>query len=124
MHDIRRTYVEGLAAAGYPHLPLEELLACRIHEVTPDFIAQLRSLGYEQVPLEDLIALRVHEVTIDFIERQRAKGEKPSIEDPRCRSTARKNERIARASSRISRYLQAASIRPRMPRRRAIGSFE
>ena len=41
-----RAFIDELAALGYERVPLDDLVALRIHGASPEFIRGLAALGY------------------------------------------------------------------------------
>ena len=63
MIDVTVAHVRGLAQAGYPNLPLDDLIRTRIHKVTPEFVRDLAAVGYKNIAVEDLIKMGIHGAT-------------------------------------------------------------
>lgn len=54
-------------------IPLDRVIAFKVHGVTPEFIAELASLGYTRVDPDDLVSLRIHGVTGESIQKINAR---------------------------------------------------
>lgn len=57
-HGVDSSYVEALAALGYPNPSLDDLVRLRDHGVTAPFVARLKAHGYANLSAADLIRLR------------------------------------------------------------------
>jgi beta-lactamase regulating signal transducer with metallopeptidase domain len=66
-------FIEGLAAAGYRDLSVDDLIRLKTHGVTPEFARQVQAAGL-QPSAEELVKLRIHGVTPEFIAETKGAG--------------------------------------------------
>jgi hypothetical protein len=55
-------------------LTADQLIACKIHNVTPEFLASLKQRGLEAKTLQDAISYRIFEITPEFVAGMKAVG--------------------------------------------------
>ncbi|MDE3137134.1 MAG: M56 family metallopeptidase, partial [Acidobacteriota bacterium] len=65
------SYIEEMAAAGYPNLSADELIALKMQGVTPEYARQLRAAGFAPQARE-LVAMRTMGVTPDYAKQMKA----------------------------------------------------
>src|SRR2546425_602714 len=62
-----RAFRGELATLGYERVPMDKLIALRIHGASVEFIRGLAGLGYKQLPVDQLVALRIHGASLEFV---------------------------------------------------------
>lgn len=67
-------FTEEMAAAGYPNLTANELVALKHQGVSGDFVRELRTAGYDRLPVDQLLALRIHGVSGEFARSMNSAG--------------------------------------------------
>lgn len=72
------SYVQEIAAAGYPHLSADDLIAFKTQGVTAGYIRQIRAAGFTP-PAGQLLAMRVTGVTGDYAKQMKASFPKITI---------------------------------------------
>jgi beta-lactamase regulating signal transducer with metallopeptidase domain len=68
------SYIDEMAAAGYPNLTVDQLVAMRSQGVTPDYIRELSAAGYDHLEVNKLVAFRIHGITGDYARAMNAAG--------------------------------------------------
>jgi len=66
-------WLDGIQAAGFRNLDVDQLIALKIHGVTGEYIRQIRAAGLQLTP-DELVAFRIHGVTADFINELKQTG--------------------------------------------------
>jgi beta-lactamase regulating signal transducer with metallopeptidase domain len=66
-HRITPEYIRGMTAAGYPHLPLWQLVDLQDHGIEPAYVQGLRDSGYRHLLPFRIIALHDHGITADWL---------------------------------------------------------
>jgi beta-lactamase regulating signal transducer with metallopeptidase domain/predicted metallopeptidase len=64
------SYIEEMAAAGYPNLSADDLIALKMQGVTPEYARQIRAAGFA-VPARKLIAMRTMDVTPEYAKQMK-----------------------------------------------------
>jgi len=67
------SYIDGMKAAGFPDLTVDQLIALKIQDVTPDYVREVREQGLNPTA-DNLIAMRVQGITADYVREWRAAG--------------------------------------------------
>jgi beta-lactamase regulating signal transducer with metallopeptidase domain len=65
------SYVREIAAAGYPHLSVNQLIAFKMQNVTPDYIRAIRAAGFTP-SANQLLAMRLMGVTPAYAKQMKA----------------------------------------------------
>ena len=65
--DVRRSLIDGIAAARYPIPKIDDLMAMTAVGVTPAYIAELARLGYRPASIEKLVEFRALSITPAYI---------------------------------------------------------
>lgn len=65
------SYIDGMKAAGYGDLTVDELVAMKIQGITPEYVRGFKEQGVKVDP-DDLIALKVQGVTPEYVKQMRA----------------------------------------------------
>jgi beta-lactamase regulating signal transducer with metallopeptidase domain len=65
------SYIDGMKAAGYGDLTVDELVAMKVQGITPDYVREMKAAGFK-VDADDLIAMKVQGVTPEYAKRLRA----------------------------------------------------
>jgi beta-lactamase regulating signal transducer with metallopeptidase domain len=65
------SYTREMAAAGYPHLSADELIAFKTQGVTPEYIRGIRAAGFAP-SAHQLLAMRVMGVTAEYAKQMKA----------------------------------------------------
>ncbi len=65
------SYVDGMKAAGYGDLTVDELVAMKVQGVTPDYVKQMREAGLK-LDVDELIGLKVQGITPEYVRQMRA----------------------------------------------------
>lgn len=63
------SYIDGMTAAGYTKLSVDELVEMKQHGVSPEYVKALKSLGYPLPSVETVVRLVDHGVSIGYIKR-------------------------------------------------------
>ncbi|MBQ0734273.1 M56 family metallopeptidase [Aquimarina celericrescens] len=69
-------FMKAFADLGYTNVPIDDIIALKIHNVTPEFIKKYNAAGYKNIPLDRVIALKIHNVTPEFINSFKKAGYK------------------------------------------------
>ena len=69
--DEENTSQEKAKGAKRP-IPLDQIIAFKVHGVTPEFVAEIASLGYTRVDPDALVSLRVHGIDAEYIRKTNA----------------------------------------------------
>jgi hypothetical protein len=56
---------------GYNNIPLDKLIAMRIHSVNGKFVQEMKDQGFSNLTIDELIKLRIHGVDSGYIRRMR-----------------------------------------------------
>lgn len=67
-------FLTGMAEAGFRNLPVDQLIALKVHGVTPEFARSVKQAGYASVTPEQLINLRIHGVDAGFMQEVKGEG--------------------------------------------------
>ena len=67
-------FIDGLAAAGYQNLSVDELVSFKIHGVTPEFVRDVEALGLGHPKPDEMVSMRIHNVTPEFIKDLKTAG--------------------------------------------------
>jgi beta-lactamase regulating signal transducer with metallopeptidase domain len=67
----KSSYIDGMKAAGYDNLSVDELIALKIQGVTPEYVKGMRDLGLHP-RADDLIGMKVQGITPDYVREMRA----------------------------------------------------
>ncbi len=51
-------FINEMRALGYHNLPLDKLIAMKIHGVSSKFVKEMSNMGYRDFPVDQLIAFR------------------------------------------------------------------
>jgi Zn-dependent protease with chaperone function len=73
-------FIDGLAAAGYRDLSVDQLIKLKTHGVTPEYVRGMQAAGL-QPSADELAKLRVHGVTPEYVRGIQATGLTPSVEE-------------------------------------------
>jgi beta-lactamase regulating signal transducer with metallopeptidase domain len=65
------SYIDGMKAAGYGDLTVDELVAMKIQGVTPEYVREMRELGLK-LDADELIGLKMQGVTPQYVKEMRA----------------------------------------------------
>ncbi len=65
------SYVEGMKAAGFGDVSVDELVAMKIQGITPEYVRDMRAAGIK-VDADELIGMKVQGVTPDYVKQMRA----------------------------------------------------
>ena len=65
------SYVEGMKAAGFGDLTVDELVAMKVQGITPEYVRDMRAAGIK-VDTDDLIGMKVQGVTPEYVKEMRA----------------------------------------------------
>lgn len=65
------SYIEGMKAAGYSDLDVDELVAMKVQGVTPEYVKQMHEAGLK-MDADELIALKIQGVTPEYVKQMRA----------------------------------------------------
>lgn len=60
--------------AAFPALPMEKMVAMRIHQVTPEFAQEMSRAGYTNLSADQLIAFKIHGVSPEFVRQMASLG--------------------------------------------------
>jgi len=74
------SYLDGLKAAGYDNLSVDELVAMKVQGITPAYIRAIQEAGFKPSP-DELIGLKVQGVTPEYIHELHAAGLKPDVNE-------------------------------------------
>lgn len=74
MLDLTSGFIDGIFAAGYPHVPFEKLVTFRALRIDEGYARSMRSIFGDSLDAEDLISLRALGVTSDYITGLRSAG--------------------------------------------------
>jgi hypothetical protein len=66
--------IRDYAQAGYPNLPMRDVVTFRVGRVTPEYIAAMRALGYETLPARQLGDMAVIGVKPEYVRELRGAG--------------------------------------------------
>ena len=58
-HDVSRASLRDLAALGYQHVELDELVSMRIHGVSVDDVNRMKSRD-KDVSIDDIVDMKIH----------------------------------------------------------------
>ena len=72
VHHITGAYIRDLRTVGYDHLPVDQLLACGIQGVTGEYARAMNSAGFGKFDIDRLLAARIHGATPDFLTQMRS----------------------------------------------------
>ncbi len=70
------SFIEGMTAAGYTNLSVDQLISLRDHGVSPRFLQELKALGYGLPSIEMAIRLTDHGVRAGYIKKLAEMGYK------------------------------------------------
>jgi len=65
------SYIDGMKAAGYGDLTVDELVAMKVQGITPDYVREMKAAGFK-LDADDLIAMKVQGVTPEYAKQLRA----------------------------------------------------
>lgn len=65
------SYVEGMKAAGFGDMTVDELVAMKVQGITPEYVRDMRAAGIK-VDADDLIGMKVQGVTPEYVKEMRA----------------------------------------------------
>lgn len=68
------SYIDGLKAAGFANLDVDQLVAFKVQGVTPEYVRELRASGVELTP-EQVIAFKVQDLTPEYVREMKALGQ-------------------------------------------------
>lgn len=71
VHHLTGAYIRDLQAAGYDHLTVDQLVACGIHGVTADYARGMNAAGFGKLEIDQLLATRIHRATPEFLIQMR-----------------------------------------------------
>src|SRR5687768_11113288 len=74
IHDVSRTFIEGLEARGYRNLDIDELVRMRIHGVDPQYVDGMQQAGYAKLSADELVRTRIHGATPAYVQELRNVG--------------------------------------------------
>lgn len=73
--DLTSAYAQGIAAAGYPHLPFQKLVAFRALQIDDAYVRSMRAaFGSADIGAETMISLKALRVTPDYVSQLRNAG--------------------------------------------------
>src|SRR6266568_4139814 len=72
------SYLEGMQAAGFKDLTVDQLIAMKIQGVTPGYVKEIHDLGL-QPTVEEFVGMRVQGITPEYIRELRATGLAPNV---------------------------------------------
>ena len=64
------SYIDGMKAAGYGDLSIDELVAMKIQDITPEYVKGMRALGLK-IDADELVAMKIQGVTPDYVKEMR-----------------------------------------------------
>jgi bla regulator protein blaR1 len=67
------SFIDGMKAAGFDNLSVDELISLKVQGVTPDYIKAIRAEGLKP-NVDELISMKVQGVTPEYIRKMRATG--------------------------------------------------
>jgi beta-lactamase regulating signal transducer with metallopeptidase domain len=67
----KESYLDGMQAAGFKNLSVDEIIAMKIQGVTPAYVKQIHELGF-QPSAEEIIGMRVQGITPEYIRDMQA----------------------------------------------------
>lgn len=65
------SYVDGMKAAGYGDLTVDELVAMKIQGITPEYVREMHAAGIK-MDADELIGMKVQGVTPEYVKQMRA----------------------------------------------------
>ena len=68
------SYIDGMKAAGFDHLSVDQLVAFKIQGVTPEYVREMRAAGVQPRP-DQFIALKVQDVTPQYVREMKSLGQ-------------------------------------------------
>lgn len=74
IHGVTAQYIRDLRAAGVSNPSPDELVAFRIHNVMPEWAREIKALGFGDPSPDDLVAMRIHNVTSAYANEIKALG--------------------------------------------------
>jgi hypothetical protein len=63
-----------MSQIGFGKLTADQLVACKIHNITPEFLADLKQRGLEVKTLDQAISYRIFEITPEFVTSMKTAG--------------------------------------------------
>ena len=78
--DKKQSYVEGMEAAGFKNLSVDELISMKVQGVTPEYIKAIRDLGL-QPTAEEIVGMKVQGITPEYVRDMRKIAANPSVEE-------------------------------------------
>ena len=78
--DKKQSYVEGMEAAGFKNLSVDELISMKVQGVTPEYIKAIRDLGL-QPTAEEIVGMKVQGITPEYVRDMRKTAANPSVEE-------------------------------------------
>ena len=76
----QESFVDGLKAAGYDNLSVEDLVSMKVQGITPAYIRSIQAEGLKP-SAQELIGMKVQGITPDYIRELRAAGLKPDVDE-------------------------------------------
>src|SRR5579864_7582225 len=70
----KRDFIDGLSAAGYQNLSVDQLITFKIHDVTPEFVRGMEAAGLPHPTPDQLVTMKIHDVTPEFVNELKADG--------------------------------------------------
>jgi beta-lactamase regulating signal transducer with metallopeptidase domain len=67
----KESYIDGMAAAGFKNLSVDELIGMKVQGVTPAYVKEIHELGL-QPSADEIIGMRVQGITPQYIREMRA----------------------------------------------------
>lgn len=62
-------------------IPVDRLIAFKVHGVTPEFVAEIAALGYKRVDPDDLVSLRVHGIDGEYVRKTNAQWGRRDLDE-------------------------------------------
>ena len=66
-------YIGEIAAAGFPDLSIDDLIAFKIHGITGDYIRSVQATGFKPTA-DQLVAMKIHNVTAEYAQGLKSSG--------------------------------------------------
>lgn len=62
-------------------IPVDRLIAFKVHGVTPEFVAEIAALGYKRVDPDDLVSLRIHGIDGAYVRKTNAQWGRRELDE-------------------------------------------
>ncbi|MFY9553948.1 MAG: M56 family metallopeptidase [Blastocatellia bacterium] len=67
-------FISDMAAAGFPNLTVNQLIALKTHGVTPQFVRELAGIFSKKLTPDEVVAMKIHGVSTAFANQFKALG--------------------------------------------------